>query len=81
MNNPAAGPGDSTPVTPNAERETIDLPTLAKRLGIGRRQVYEAARRGDLPVPVIRVGRRLVVSRVAVSRLLGASDSETGGVA
>ena len=50
--------------------ETQSLEELGRRLGIGRSLVYELARRDALPVPVIRLGRRVVVSRSAVDRLL-----------
>ncbi len=51
-------------------RETHDIEEAAKRLGIGRTTAYLAARNGTFPVPVIRIGRRLVVSRAAIDRLL-----------
>lgn len=57
------------------ERRTLDIPELAQVLGIGLRQAYEAARRDQLPVPVIRIGRRMVVSAEAVEQLLAARAS------
>ena len=54
------------------EPQTLTIAQAARALGIGRNSAYEAARRGELPV--IRVGRRMVVPRVALERLL----SETG---
>lgn len=48
----------------------MDISELARHLGIGARQAYEAARRDELPVPVIRIGKRMVVSKAAVERLL-----------
>jgi excisionase family DNA binding protein len=41
----------------------------AQLLGISRASAYEAAHRGELPVRVI--GRRMLVPRVALLRLLG----------
>ena len=58
---------------PNPGRRTMDIPELARVLGIGTRQAYEAARRDALPVPTIRLGKRMVVSKDAVERLLGAA--------
>ena len=52
--------------------DTITLEELGRRLGIGRSLVYDLARRDALPVPVNRLGLRLVVSRMAVDRLLEA---------
>jgi excisionase family DNA binding protein len=40
----------------------------ARVLGIGRSAAYLAAQRGDLPV--IRIGRRYVVPRAALERML-----------
>ena len=40
--------------TPN--RRTMNLEELATSLGIGRSLVYDLARRGELPVPVLKLG-------------------------
>jgi excisionase family DNA binding protein len=50
-------------------RLTWTVPEAAMLLGISRASAYEAAHRGELPVRVI--GRRLLVPRVALLRLLG----------
>lgn len=52
------------------ERATMDLPELGKVLGIARGTVYELASRQALPIQVLRLGRRLVVSRAEVEELL-----------
>ena len=52
----------------NHERHTITIPEAAERLGIGRNQGYEAARRGE--IPVIRLGKRMVVPLLAFERML-----------
>lgn len=52
------------------ERETLGIEELARRLGINRSTAYQLARRNQLPVPVIRVGRRMVVSRHLLDQLL-----------
>lgn len=54
------------------DRETVNLDTVARALGVSRPVVYDAARRDALPVPVIRIGRRMVVSRRALDDLLNA---------
>ena len=51
-------------------RETHTLREACERLGIGKTLGYELARAGRFPVPVIRAGRRLLVSRAALDRLL-----------
>lgn len=53
---------------PAPERETVTVEEAARLLGVGRGTAYEAARRGD--IPVIRVGKRMIVPRVALDRLL-----------
>lgn len=49
-------------------RLTWTVTEAAKLLGISPTSAYEAARRGELPVRVI--GRRMLVPRVALQRLL-----------
>ena len=48
---------------------TMSVEEAADELGIGRTTAYMAARNGTLP-GVIRIGRRMVVSREAIERLL-----------
>ena len=59
----------------NEERLTYTLNEAARRLGISRALAYEAAHRGELPV--CRIGRRVLVPRAALLRLLedGPADS------
>jgi excisionase family DNA binding protein len=49
-------------------RLTMTITEAAERLGIGRNQAYEAARTGQLPV--IRIGKRMLVPVVAFERML-----------
>jgi predicted DNA-binding transcriptional regulator AlpA len=55
-------------------RKTVNIPDAAKVLGISRAAAYQLARRDELPVPVVRLGRRLVVSRLALDELLAAKE-------
>jgi excisionase family DNA binding protein len=50
------------------ERMTISVPEAGKKLGIGRNAAYEAAHRGE--IPVIRLGKRLVVPTAAFEKML-----------
>ncbi len=59
------------------ERETLNLPELIPIFGVNRTTVYELAARDALPVPVIRLGKRRVVSRRAVEQLLAAQQERT----
>src|SRR4051794_12134166 len=49
-------------------RYTFSISEAAEILGISRSAAYESARRGDLPV--IRFGRRVVVTRATIEDLL-----------
>jgi len=51
-------------------RRTYSIEEVAKILGLGRNATYIAARADRLPVPVIRVGRRMLVSKAALDRLV-----------
>ena len=48
----------------------------SKLLGTGINQTYEAARRGD--IPTLRIGRRILVPRVALERLLSGELPDAG---
>ena len=61
--------------TASSVRQTYTVEEVAEILGIGRNSTYEAIRRGE--IPAIRLGRRLVVSKAALKRLLRNDDSET----
>lgn len=50
------------------ESLTMTVPEVAAALKIGRGLAYEAVRRGE--IPVIRVGRRLLIPRRALAKLL-----------
>ena len=50
------------------ERQTVTVEEAAQILGISRSSAYEAVRRGDLPA--IRIGRRYVVPRAALERMV-----------
>ena len=52
----------------NEDRLTWTITEAAQLLGISRATAYEAAHRGELPVRII--GRRMLVPRVALLRLL-----------
>jgi len=49
-------------------KQTLTVEETAEILGIGRSSAYEAVRQGQLPV--IRVGRRYLVPRAALQRML-----------
>jgi excisionase family DNA binding protein len=59
---------DANP-TSGSKPATTSIDEAAKILGISRGGAYAAAKRKELPV--IRIGRRLLVPRVALERMLG----------
>ncbi len=54
------------------EKLTLTVAEAAKCLGICRNSAYEAIARGE--IPVIRVGKRLLVPKVALETLLTAGQ-------
>ena len=50
------------------ERKTMTITEASEVLGVSRNKAYEAARRGQ--IPVIRIGKRLLVPRAALERML-----------
>jgi excisionase family DNA binding protein len=48
--------------------DTLSVEDAAVRLGIGRNQAYEAVKAGT--IPSLRVGRRWLIPRAALDRLL-----------
>lgn len=50
------------------EPMTVTVTQAARMLGISRGSAYEAVRTGELPV--LRIGKRLLVSRAALERML-----------
>jgi len=60
------------------ERLTLKIKEAAAMLGISKNLAYELARRGELP-GVIKLGqKRLVVSKLAIERLLQGEDTRKG---
>ncbi len=52
----------------NNERLTYTVEEAAEKLGISRPVAYQAVNRGD--IPVIRIGRRILVPVAALEKLL-----------
>jgi len=56
-------------------RLAMTIEEAAYLLGISRNSAYDAAKRGDLPI--VRMGRRMLVPRAALERLMaGAGEKE-----
>jgi excisionase family DNA binding protein len=50
------------------QKQTYSVPEAAKILGLNRNSGYDAVKRGE--IPVIKIGKRLLVPKVAIERLL-----------
>ena len=50
------------------EKKTFSVEEVAQILGIGRASAYRAIKRGE--IPSIRIGRRYLVPRYAIERLV-----------
>lgn len=49
----------------------VDVPTAARALGISRTTAYHLARRGEFPVPLLRLGVQYRVPTAELLRVLG----------
>lgn len=58
---------------------TISIEEAARRLGIGRNQAYEAARLGQ--IPVIKIGKRLLIPLAPFEQMLGLSATPSAEAA
>jgi excisionase family DNA binding protein len=63
--------GEGSPLA----RRTYTIDEVAELLGLSRNRAFAAAREGRLPVRVIRVGRRMFVSRQALDRFLETGEA------
>lgn len=61
-------PGAAAAIPPGTVRLTLTVEEAAGTLGISRAFAYEAVKRGE--IPSIRIGRRVLVPRAALERLL-----------
>lgn len=57
-----------------SDPEVLTVPEAALKLRISRGSAYEAARRGELPV--VRIGRRLLVPKAALERMLAEAGNK-----
>ena len=60
-------------MTETAEPQVLSVPEAGRLLGICRDSAYAAVRNGTLPS--IRIGKRIVVPRAALERLLNGTNS------
>ena len=60
-----------------SETLTLTVPEAAKALGISRGQAYQAVQQGE--IPVIRIGRRLLVPKAALLKMVNQAGHAPGG--
>jgi excisionase family DNA binding protein len=63
------------PASELEERATLTVEEAGRLLGLGRNSAYAAVQRGE--IPVLRFGRRLLVPRAALQRLLATASVES----
>ena len=56
-------------------KKVLTIAEAARELGICKQFAYEAARAGE--IPTIRIGRRVLVPRVALNRLLESAGDQS----
>jgi len=61
------------------DRRTMTIKEVAAALGIDRTTAYALAKEDRLPAPVLRLGRRMVVGRAALERVLAGEPVGQGG--
>jgi excisionase family DNA binding protein len=57
------------------DKLTLSVEETAKLLGIGRNLCYDRVKTGE--IPVIKIGRRLLIPRAALDRLLNSTSNMT----
>ena len=60
-------------------RQTLTIPEACAMLGIAKNLGYRLAKAGEFPTPVIKAGRRLMVSRRALDLLLDGRPQQPTG--
>lgn len=57
--------------------KTLTVREAARQLGVATSFLYRLVQRGEAPFPVLRLGRRVVVSRVALERYLAGDGNNS----
>ena len=61
----------------NSERLTVDAGVAFRLMGMSKNTGYSLIQRGEFPCAVIRAGRRILISKVSLARLLGQAENKT----
>ncbi len=65
---PLARSGDRDFLESTPEPEVLSVDQASALLHVGRNSIYEAIRRGEFPA--VRIGKRILIPRVALQRFL-----------
>ena len=61
----------------NSEKLTLTVQETAEMLGISRNSAYQGVMTGE--IPHIKVGKRILIPRLALERMLGKASDKQGG--
>ena len=64
----------------DSQRLTVTVPEAAELLGISKGLAYALAKRDELPIKVLRCGRRLLLSRRALVSLIEGDGNKAEAV-
>jgi len=62
----------------DTEKLTLTVGEAARCLGIGRNSAYEAIARGE--IPAVKIGKRLLVPKAALEKMLSGNYSKSAEV-
>lgn len=60
-----------------SQSETLSIKESAAKLGVSEKHLYRLLARGELPVPVLRIGARIRVPRAALGRYIDSVSDST----
>jgi len=58
----------------DAVKLTYSVSEAAQAIGLGRNSTYEAIARGE--IPAVRIGKRILVPRIALEQMLSGNQSQ-----
>ena len=72
----STSPATTAPLASTSKPVVVEVPIAAQMLHVSDWAAYQAIRAGTFPVPIIRIGRRIVVPLAPLERLLGLGDGD-----
>jgi len=62
----------------NSKRLTLTVKETSELLGLSRNSTYQGILTGE--IPHVKVGKRILIPRIALERMLAEAGNKTGGV-